>query len=171
MALTLRFDRERLVSAVPQIPVFIIFPSRICNFFGGIPLLRQTHIPESSWIEKMPLREAMETVSRSLKKKDPGKDGNGDTWHLDIQWNLCGSKRHVPQVCMGWNDLHFHPDGSTVASFLKFHPWSQLIHTFRTGRNHKPGKIWPKHVPNWLNQNQTLGFYGCLVLGLYGFTT
>ena len=105
------------------------------------------------------------------KKKDPGKDGNGDTWHLDIQWNLCGSKRHVPQVCMGWNDLHFHPDGSTVASFLKFHPWSQLIHTFRTGRNHKPGKIWPKHVPNWLNQNQTLGFYGCLVLGLYGFTT
>ena len=48
MALTLRFDRERLVSAVPQIPVFIIFPSRICNFFGGIPLLRQTHIPESS---------------------------------------------------------------------------------------------------------------------------
>jgi hypothetical protein len=51
MALTLRFDRERLVSAVPQIPVFIIFPSRICSFFGGIPLLRQTHIylnhPES----------------------------------------------------------------------------------------------------------------------------
>ena len=35
MALTLRFDRERLVSAVPKIPVFIIFPSRICIFLVG----------------------------------------------------------------------------------------------------------------------------------------
>lgn len=145
------------------------FASRICIFFWAIPLLRQTHIPESSRIEKMPLREAMETVSRSLKKKDPGKDGNGDTWHFDIQWNVCGSKRNVPQVGMEWNDLHFHPDGSTVASFLKFHPWSLLIHTFRATTSQ--AKFDRSTYSNWLNQNQTLGFYGCLVLGLYGFTT